>query len=453
MEQIIKANGAILGMLGKAKQSASGYRLIKYCVPLQIEEGTLLFNVLTREMVLLTAEEYADILASEYLRKQWFVIPEELDEKKLVEMVRWVSGNIRKEPEYITDYTILTTTDCNARCFYCYELGRARIPMSEETARKTADFIKSHCDGKKVRISWFGGEPLYNYSVIDLICQSLQAEGVDYQSTMVSNGYLFDDAMIAKAVESWRLKRVQITLDGTEKVYNRSKAFVYREGSAYQVVTGNIARLLDAGISVFVRMNMDFHNVDDLAVLADELAQRFVGKKGLKVYAHLIFDEKTPWNERYSLEEWTRLFDAKRQLEDRLMEHGLASTGSRGLPRELPYCHCMADNGRAVVIVPDGHLGRCEHFSESEFIGHIDSEERDKAVIADWRERCDALPECGDCFHYPECYELKKCPDRMACIEPKRDAIRRRTERAMAVEFHRWQEHDVPETDEDEDTR
>lgn len=51
-------------------------------------------------------------------------------------------------------YTILTTTDCNARCFYCYELGRSRIPMSEQTAHEIADYISA----PKVNIHWFGGE-------------------------------------------------------------------------------------------------------------------------------------------------------------------------------------------------------------------------------------------------------------------------------------------------------
>lgn len=36
------------------------YRLMKYCISTEVEEGVLLFNVLTRELLLLTQEEYAD---------------------------------------------------------------------------------------------------------------------------------------------------------------------------------------------------------------------------------------------------------------------------------------------------------------------------------------------------------------------------------------------------------
>lgn len=439
MEQIIKANDAILGILGRAKPASSGYRMLHYCVPMQIEEGTLLFNLLTRELLLLTPEEYANALELPYLRKQWFVVPQETDEKKLVGLARWIQKSMERERKRIKSYTILTTTDCNARCFYCYELGRSRVPMTEETALKTADFIKANCGGKPVRLAWFGGEPLYNYRVIDLICNKLREEGVDFHSFMISNGYLFDEELARKAVEDWKLDQVQITLDGTEPVYNRCKAFIYREGSAYQVVTGNIERLLDKGISVWVRMNLDFHNADDLMLLAEELAERFGGKPGFAAYSHLIFDEKTPWDQRYSLEKWERLYELRRRLEHRLKDLGISSPHRSRLKRKLPMSQCMADDRSTVVITPDGHLGVCEHFSESELIGHIDSPERDQAVIASFQQRCDEIPECATCFYYPECIRLKKCPDLIPCIPPERDSLRRRMQYAMINEYQLWQ--------------
>ncbi|MEI3172875.1 MAG: radical SAM protein [Lachnospiraceae bacterium] len=136
-----------------------------------------------------------------------------------------------KEPEHITSYTIFTTTDCNARCFYCYEMGRSRIPMSDETAHKAAAYIAAHCGGEKVHLHWFGGEPLFNKQVIDIICTDLAEKGIVYESMIISNGYLFDGATVEQAVSHWKLKNVQITLDGTEEIYNRSKAFIYKDGT------------------------------------------------------------------------------------------------------------------------------------------------------------------------------------------------------------------------------
>jgi hypothetical protein len=122
--------------------------------------------------------------------------------------------------------------------------------MSLETADAAADFIRRRSKGQPVRIEWFGGEPLYNLPVIDRICERLDESGVDFFSIIITNGYLFDDAMVQKAVKLWKLKAAQITLDGTEAVYNRTKAFIYPGVNAYQTVKANIGRLLDAGINV-----------------------------------------------------------------------------------------------------------------------------------------------------------------------------------------------------------
>ena len=438
MEQIIDACSTTLGILGKPRRSGGGSRLAKYCVSLKTEEGVLLFNVLTREMLLLTFAEYDAVLSLDYLHEHWFTISEDQNEKDLTELVRWVRASLRREQGHITHYTILTTTDCNARCFYCYEHGCARITMHPETADKVVNYIQNHCGGKKVKLRWFGGEPLMNSPVIDRICNGLRSKGIDFESYMVSNGYLFDDELVAKAFHIWDLKEVQITLDGTEAVYNRSKAFIYQEGSPYRIVTGNILRLLNAGISVVVRLNMDLNNADNLMDLAEELAERFKGQRRLHIYAHLLFDTEGTGNTRYAPSQWSRLYDALHRLEDFLFDHGLSASRFRRLRRELPLSHCMADSGNSVVIVPDGHLGLCEHYTDSEFFGHIDSDERDQEMIASWRERCDPTAECGDCFYYPECTELKKCTGRMECSEHVRFALRRHTERAMQNEYHRW---------------
>ncbi len=438
MEQIIKANDGILRILGKPKTGESGYRMIHYCITTQVDEGVLVFNTLTRELLLLTTEEYANVLELPYLRQQWFVVPEQTDEKKLVGAVRWIKKTMERPSGRIKNYTILTTTDCNARCFYCYEMGRPRVPMSEETALKVAAFIRDNAGGKPVQLHWFGGEPLYNYGVIDLICRKLREYGVAFDSYMISNGYLFDDEMIQRAVNNWNLKRVQITLDGTEQVYNRCKAFVYREGSAYQIVTGNIERLLNHGIRIAVRMNMDFHNADDLMVLSQELADRFGDKKGFYAYCHLIFDENTAWDQRYSTEKWNELYTLRYRLEAKLKEVGISSSKKSRLQRDLPRFQCMADNSGSIVITPDGHLGACEHFSDSELIGHVDSPERDRAMIESFRQRCDEIPECDTCFYYPECIRLKKCPDLSPCIEQERNITQMRTRRDMVNEYQLW---------------
>lgn len=251
MQTILPPSGNTIKILGKARSAEHGLRWMTYVLAQPVEGGVLVFHTLTRALLLLTPEEYAAPDNLPELRSSWFRVPQEMDDMKYADQVRFIRRTMWKEPEHITSYTIFTTTDCNARCFYCYEMGRSRIPMSAETAHKAAAYIAAHCGGEKVHLHWFGGEPLFNKQVIDIICTDLAEKGIVYESMIISNGYLFDGATVEQAVSHWKLKSVQITLDGTEEIYNRSKAFIYKDGkSPYQVVLANIQRLLDAGVSV-----------------------------------------------------------------------------------------------------------------------------------------------------------------------------------------------------------
>lgn len=430
MEQIVSSYGNILNILGKARKTDNVCRMNKYCIDVPVGEDMLIFNLLTREMVLLSKSEYEVVYESEYMKEHWFVIPEELNEKEFADLVRWVYQNMDKTKKSINAYTILTTTDCNARCYYCYEKGCSKISMSEQTALKTVDYIKNHYNGKMVTLNWFGGEPLMNIAVIDKICEELKKENINYVSNMTSNGYLFNEEVIQKAKNLWNLNRVQITLDGTEEMYNHTKAYIYTEGSAYQVVLKNIFNLLATNISVVVRMNICPDNAENLMDLADELALRFSDEENLSAYAHILFE--------YENSNYKELYSAFNRLEEKMLERGLSKANTNRVRKDIHIHHCMADSGSSVVIVPDGHIGLCEHFSESEFIGHIDSETRDEKMIESWRERKEEIPECTDCFYYPECIKLKKCPNVTACNEYERKLILKRTKRTMLNEWLAW---------------
>ncbi len=447
---ISPANAGVLAVLKRFLKSGFTGRLSKYCVAQPVEDGVLLFNLMTREMVLLTEEEYDRVTELDELRERWFVVPEQLDEKECMDFARLVLKAQTKGKGGITGYTIFTTTDCNARCFYCFELGRSRIPMSVEVAQKTAHYIKNHCGGNKVKISWFGGEPLMNPDAIDTICHSLSRDGVEFESNMVSNGYLFDDKLAKKAAESWNLKRVQITLDGTEDVYNRIKAFVYEDTNPYQIVLRNIRRLLERGIKVLIRLNMDLHNAEDLLVLADELSRRFRDEPLLRVYAHHLFQEGVANAERYSDEEWRRRDEAMDRLNEILDRGGLIARG--GISTRVKLCHCMADSGKAITVLPDGNIGLCEHYSESEFIGHLDRDEFDAEAVAEWRRLAPEIPDCADCFYYPECFKLEKCTTESRCYPAFRRSQKEKVVRKMRSTYEAWlrKEEQVPSQDEDD---
>lgn len=419
MKIIRKAAIAQSNSLGIQKIDINkNYRPFTYSMSVRCEDGLLLYNNLTDELILLNADDENAIKCKDFssdiftlLIKKWFFVPKENDDANLCNQINnfmhlLVDTYGVNQP--ITQYTILTTTDCNARCFYCYEMGRKRINMTPKIANDVADYIIKSCNGEKVTFRWFGGEPLCNSIAIDIICNKLTDSGIEYQSGMVSNGYLFDEVTIKNGIENWNLKQVQITLDGTEDVYNRCKAFIHDDPSPYQRVMRNIKLLLDYDVFVKIRMNADRHNMDDLFNLTDVLYEKFSEYSNMRVYSHLIF-ENTGNNFNRDQKEQREIFNRHNDLLKYINEKGFITKAT--LHNYLRYQQCMADNPSATVITPDGHLGRCEHFSENEFWGSIYSNEIDYGTIKRFK-KVRVLPQsCDNCPVKPACIHLEMCPD------------------------------------------
>ena len=403
------------------------YHPSSFVISKEVSDGLLLFHTLTCEMVL-ARKGQKDMFKDEYLREHLFAVPQSLDEKKLVNQYRTLRKMVDTGDgdDITSSYTIMTTTDCNARCFYCYEKGRSRIPMSEKTAMKVASLIERNYsrlpkDKKEVSLRWFGGEPLYNGNVIDLICSELEKSGVPFKSSMTSNGYLFDEDTVQKAVSLWRLQKVQITLDGTEAIYNRSKAFIYDvAASPYRRVVRNIGLLLDAGIKVSVRLNLGLHNADDLFALVRSLSSLYGSRNGFGCYAHVLFEESAgSGNVRQTDESRRLVYEKLEQLESLMADLGIRGKDAP-LPKEVRQNWCMADNGKSIMIAPTGDIGLCEHYSEDHFISHIDSADVvDKEMVAKFRQRREGIELCNNCPIYPQCIRLKMCEESATCTPEK----------------------------------
>ena len=427
MKIIIPTASTFEQVVGRQKRAdGERYRLMTYVVQQPVNDGLLLYNTLTCSMVLLSPDEAADITAQQELIDRWFLVPQEHDDQKLCRQVRQMAALLTPAPKVVTTYTILPTTGCNARCFYCYEQGTRPVTMTAETASKVVRYIVAHRGSETVHISWFGGEPLVNAKVIDQICTELCEQGVPFRSEMVSNGYLFDADKVQRARDLWQLRRVQITLDGTEQTYNRIKAYVHQGVNAFERVLTNISMLTAAGIRVIIRLNVDKHNIGEMAELAELLHQHFGSNEHLSVYSHELFGERTP-------EDNATLFAQRMQLEQQIAKHGILRI--KELPKDIHLNQCMADNDGSVVIAPDGHLGKCEHFIDREFFGHIDSEERDIAILRKFKERRAEIEACATCPFYPQCYRLVMCENDFGCTPETRQGGMHKMVASMKYEY------------------
>ncbi len=444
MKQIYKPNDATSKLLGK--QNVANYTVLRpltYIYEYDIDDGKLLYNFLTGELLLLNDEEY-DIFTSKLnssdefgkiLAEKWFAVPVDHNDAELSRQVKTFLSTVvyNNVDAPMRIFTVLPTTDCNARCFYCFELGRSRKDMDAKTAHDVADYILRASRGIKVRLRWFGGEPLYNAEAIDIICERLKNAGTEYSSEVISNGYLFDDVNVKKATELWNVTDIQITLDGTEEIYNRCKAFIYRDGrSAFKIVTDNIERILKKGIIVKVRMNMDAHNEEDLYRLTDYLHERFGKYKNFFYYVHLLFEdtgkvqmERTDIERHMMIQKFFTFEDYLRNKQSYFP--------IRTVKMLMQYHQCMADDMTTTTIMPDGNLGKCEHYSDTDFWGSIYNDNIDFDVIKDFRRIKYLGKQCDNCTLYPMCMQLIRCANTIPnrCDEIDKQLFYRKINRAI----------------------
>ena len=424
----------------------AGYVRSRFLLCLETEEGTLLCNTLTGALILLSREEAALVSEeprplspeTEELAAGRFLVPASCREAAAADQLRALLLRLQAARREYTAYNILPTTFCNARCFYCYESGLTHTRMTEETADRLARFMAAHCGGRKVHLSWFGGEPLLGRDRIDQICRRLTELNVPFDSKMTSNAYLLDEALVRHAKEAWKLHNIQVTLDGTEEVYNRTKAYAGVRDNPYKRVLRNISLLLDAGISVDIRLNMDSHNAENLTELAGELTALFRGREMLSVYV-------SPLNEGEGFTP-VRHTEAERRLLERQLEDLRDTLSQSGWPQyraeELPAllaASCMADNPGALQCTPDGVLSKCEDRLYEHPVGTVSEGVTDEAQAAFWRQRR-SFDGCEACPLYPCCDRLlANCPVKTnRCTGYDKEHRIARYREIMLREYKRW---------------
>ena len=456
MDVLMRPNQEIMAALGKQPRLRDKeYRLNTFCLIEEIMNGKLINNTMTASLIFLTNAEFERMYEKPEKMESWqrflydgyFLVEKDFDEFQFIKSFREKNAPPVDDfyLEEVSEYTILTTTACNARCFYCYEQNVKKEHMSVKTAEKVADYIISKSPkNRSIELRWFGGEPLFNAKVINTICKKIGEAGIMYTSFFTTNGYLFDKDLIKKAKELWHITSCQITIDGTENVYNKAKNYIYKDvASPYKRVIGNIEDLINNGVQVMIRMNVDLYNADDLKNLVFEVYQRFGNHPNLAMYCYPIFE-----NEFYSRsdDDRSKVFDKMFEVED-VMDECRMFYGS-SIRRGIRCGHCMVDNAKAVTISPKGDLGLCEHYVESEFWGHIDKpNEMDMDMIRSFRVYEKDLDICADCPIYPSCVRASKCEEQSKCYPEYKAWLVRKAKQGIRKAFYQHMENKAKRTE------
>jgi uncharacterized protein len=159
----------------------------------------------------------------------------------------------------------VTNYSCNFACTYCYQdqyINPAQ-ELNNDVIVSFFNYIRKEFAGREKYITVFGGEPLLNspkqVTAIDYLLKKASEENLEV--SFVTNGYALVN--YADIFRDRKIREVQVTLDGTEKVHN-SRRFLKSGNGTFDEVVNGIDTCLQNKIPINLRMVIDKENIEDL---------------------------------------------------------------------------------------------------------------------------------------------------------------------------------------------
>lgn len=340
-----------------------------------------------------------------------FIVEDEVDELKELSIKR----NFTKYNIESLGLTIAPTLACNFKCIYCYETSKPGI-MSEKTQSDLIAFVRNHIKTiKSLEVSWYGGEPLLSkeiiYSLSEKLLDLCSQNNVEYNAYIISNGSLLDDLTISK-LEEFKVKGIQITLDGPPEIHNSRRICRSGEGS-FDIIIEHINRVLQlSNIQVSIRINLDRTNSNRLKDLLKILSERLISKDVKISFGQVTAStdacksiESSCYNNKEFAKEILNYYSL-------LTEYGFDKYNKFPYP-QLMLNYCCAELINSFVIDHEGYMYKCwnEIGNHESSVGNISDTSYDLTNYrnAKWVERNPiSYDDCKNCALLPVC--MGGCP-------------------------------------------
>lgn len=216
------------------------------------------------------------------LHKMGFLIDDDFDELAALEELR-----IKGMSDPVQNVTLLTTTECNARCYYCFENGIKQYPMTKKVADATIQYIIKNYPEPQFAINWFGGEPLMNFEIMKYITEELKKAGYDLIAHITTNGSLLTEEMLEYFQKEYSDLSFQITIDEIGEKYGKIKRYVDIDAKdAYKRVINNVCMLLDHHVTTNVRLNFAASKIERAKEIYIQLKKEFEGHDNSSLYIY-----------------------------------------------------------------------------------------------------------------------------------------------------------------------
>ena len=158
------------------------------------------------------------------------------------------------------EYKIILTDICNMTCSYCYQgADKKSHRINLDDAKIIAESIYLNTKDKKenIKVNFFGGEPLLNFSAMNKIVDELNEYNLDIDYSITTNALLIDDNIIDFLKKNNFVERISIDGDKSTMELNRKCGIK----NYFEVIQTSIKKLLDNHIDIAARMTVTSNNV------------------------------------------------------------------------------------------------------------------------------------------------------------------------------------------------
>jgi uncharacterized protein len=253
---------------------------------------------------------------------------------------------------------------CQLGCGYC---GQAHTNTKLEKSQQDllVERIRQRLkafDYRRLKICWFGGEPLTGLDVIRSVTPRLQelakTRDCEYLATVVTNGINLSETVADELLNLHGVNDLEITLDGTAPYHDSRRKTKAGQATFSRIFRNllNLTRISNPDVSISIRCNVDRHNVEGVSPLIDLLAD-----EGLQTKVHFYVAPIHSWGNDADQESLSAGDFAQHEIEwfARMSALGFAVSL---LPKPKPIV-CMAVNSSAELVDPNGAVFNCTEVS------------------------------------------------------------------------------------------
>ena len=394
----------------------------RYNVHIPLEHGeTLVYNTLSDSRVIVTGKLLNAIATCETQEPQealtesqlsqlldlGIIVHDKLDETK--EFEYWI--NRIKFDNSVLDITLLTTLSCNMQCTYCFEQGVENCgSMSRDTADVLCDWIierLSETHAPRLFVTFFGGEPLVNESIITYVAEKLHVRtktiGVSLELALITNGLLLSEQLITELNE-YGLQWIKVTLDGDQQTHDQMRPRKGGHGSYQEIM--NKLLLIKGKVPIIIGSNYDEKIKTRLPFLYRDLKERGFSSSDISEIAFKpiqgFFGHETKSIHHIDAHTFSMTdLSTFNSLREEVQDHGY-----RPFSRiKLGPCEAIREN--TYIVDPTGRLYKCAAMvgREDLALGSI-CDDFDSVLFGAQNisfMTADPWKNCGDCKFLPIC--------------------------------------------------